>query len=187
MLRRRSHLYHFARALVSRFLERREAKSGGMATNIGVHFFDLLGICLAASSELAHLRDRERAAGYLDCGRARSGWFLSVDRRDLPQASADGRQLLTVDLDRAISSCCRSRSPAEGRAGRRTETSVSVRDRIRGIRQPVRVHADGRCSDEADQTDAPTDRKNAHRCWSRCLRIWPRRLSTKCDTSARAK
>ncbi len=68
-----------------------EAKSGGIATNIGVHFFDLLVHLFGLPRQnIAHLHERERAAGYLECGRARIRWFLSVDRRDLPQASANG-------------------------------------------------------------------------------------------------
>jgi UDP-N-acetyl-2-amino-2-deoxyglucuronate dehydrogenase len=68
-----------------------EAKSGGIATNIGVHLFDLLVHLFGAPRRnVAHLRERERAAGYLECGRAKVRWFLSVDRADIPQASADG-------------------------------------------------------------------------------------------------
>ena len=78
-----------------------EAKSGGIATNIGVHFFDLLVHLFGLPGQsIAHLHERERAAGYLECGRARIRWFLSVDRRDLPQASADGRtthRSITID------------------------------------------------------------------------------------------
>ncbi len=62
-----------------------EPKSGGIATNIGVHFFDMLTFVFGpAQRNIVHLRDRERAAGYLECGRARIRWFLSVDRKDLP-------------------------------------------------------------------------------------------------------
>jgi UDP-N-acetyl-2-amino-2-deoxyglucuronate dehydrogenase len=69
-----------------------EAKSGGIATNIGVHFFDLLVHLFGPPQQnVAHLRERERAAGYLECGRAQIRWFLSVDRRDIPQGCADGR------------------------------------------------------------------------------------------------
>jgi UDP-N-acetyl-2-amino-2-deoxyglucuronate dehydrogenase len=64
-----------------------EAKSGGVATNIGVHLFDMLTYVFGpARRNVMHLRERERAAGYLECGRARISWFLSVDRADLPPA-----------------------------------------------------------------------------------------------------
>jgi UDP-N-acetyl-2-amino-2-deoxyglucuronate dehydrogenase len=62
-----------------------DAKSGGIATNIGVHFFDMLSYVFGrVGKNIIHLRDRERAAGYLECGRAKIRWFLSVDARDLP-------------------------------------------------------------------------------------------------------
>ena len=62
-----------------------ENKSGGVATNIGVHFFDMLiHIFGLPSTSVAHLRDPYRAAGFLDCRRASIRWFLSVDKGDLP-------------------------------------------------------------------------------------------------------
>ena len=62
-----------------------EPKSGGIATNIGVHLFDMLIYVFGpAQRNIVHLREKERAAGYLECGRARIRWFLSVDRNDLP-------------------------------------------------------------------------------------------------------
>jgi UDP-N-acetyl-2-amino-2-deoxyglucuronate dehydrogenase len=80
-----------------------DAKSGGVATNIGVHFFDLLAHLFGPMQKnVAHLRERERAAGYLECGRAKVRWFLSVDQRDVPQALADGKttyRSITVDGD----------------------------------------------------------------------------------------
>lgn len=60
-------------------------KSGGLATNIGVHFFDMLSFVFGpASRNEAHLREAERAAGSLECERADVSWFLSLDRNDLP-------------------------------------------------------------------------------------------------------
>jgi UDP-N-acetyl-2-amino-2-deoxyglucuronate dehydrogenase len=62
-----------------------DAKSGGVATNIGVHFFDMLSFVFGGvSRNEAHLREEERAAGSLECERADVSWFLSVDRNDLP-------------------------------------------------------------------------------------------------------
>jgi UDP-N-acetyl-2-amino-2-deoxyglucuronate dehydrogenase len=62
-----------------------DAKSGGVATNIGVHFFDMLSFVFGpVSRNEAHLRDDEHAAGSLECERADVSWFLSVDRNDLP-------------------------------------------------------------------------------------------------------
>lgn len=62
-----------------------EDKSGGVATNIGVHFFDMLSFVFGpATRNEAHLREPERAAGSLECERADVSWFLSIDRNDLP-------------------------------------------------------------------------------------------------------
>lgn len=66
-------------------------KSGGIATNIGVHFFDMLhwifgGVC----ENNLHYIDSERASGYLEFERAKVKWFLSIDSNDLP-LEAKGR------------------------------------------------------------------------------------------------
>lgn len=62
-----------------------DSKSGGVATNIGVHFFDMLGFVFGAVKRSeAHLREASRAAGFLECERADVSWFLSVDSADLP-------------------------------------------------------------------------------------------------------
>jgi len=69
-----------------------DAKSGGIATNIGVHLFDLLVYLFGpVQLSVAHLRDPERAAGYLECGRAKVRWFLSVDKGDIPEALRNGK------------------------------------------------------------------------------------------------
>jgi UDP-N-acetyl-2-amino-2-deoxyglucuronate dehydrogenase len=60
-------------------------KSGGIATNIGVHLFDLL---LWLFGPVGNLRvyhsDSSRMSGFMELERARVRWFLSVDPRDLP-------------------------------------------------------------------------------------------------------
>ena len=62
-------------------------KSGGIATNIGVHFFDMLTWIFGGVREnIVHLLQPDRAAGYLALDRARVRWFLSVDPKDLPPA-----------------------------------------------------------------------------------------------------
>lgn len=78
-----------------------DAKSGGVATNIGVHFFDMLSFVFGAvTRNEAHLREPERAAGFLECANADVSWFLSVDRNDLP-ADVQGKKTtfrsITVD------------------------------------------------------------------------------------------
>lgn len=62
-----------------------ESKSGGIATNIGIHFFDMLSwIFGAVKQNTVHLYEADKAAGWLELERARVRWFLSVDRNDLP-------------------------------------------------------------------------------------------------------
>jgi len=64
-------------------------KSGGIAMNIGVHFFDmLLWIFGGVKKNIVHCHDTLRAAGLLELERARVRWFLSVDRNDLPGEKA---------------------------------------------------------------------------------------------------
>ncbi|HEX8297832.1 MAG TPA: Gfo/Idh/MocA family oxidoreductase [Rubricoccaceae bacterium] len=63
-------------------------KSGGVATNIGVHFFDLLQWLFGEASDVAvHLSDAERAAGTLVLPRADVQWFMSLDAADLPETA----------------------------------------------------------------------------------------------------
>ena len=78
-----------------------DSKSGGVATNIGVHFFDMLGFVFGkVLANHAHLKTPERAAGFIECERADVSWFLSVDRSDLPE-SVQGKKTtyrsITVD------------------------------------------------------------------------------------------
>lgn len=62
-------------------------KSGGIATNIGVHFFDMLYFLFGElQSSIVHLTSDTRAAGYLEFERARVRWFLSIDVDDVPEA-----------------------------------------------------------------------------------------------------
>jgi UDP-N-acetyl-2-amino-2-deoxyglucuronate dehydrogenase len=62
------------------------SKSGGLATNIGVHFFDMLTYIFGMPKEQhAHLREPERAAGFLSFEKADIKWFLSVNKNDLPE------------------------------------------------------------------------------------------------------
>jgi UDP-N-acetyl-2-amino-2-deoxyglucuronate dehydrogenase len=64
-----------------------DKKSGGIATNIGVHFFDMLTHVFGpVKQNVAHHRAMDCAAGYLELERARVRWFLSINRRDLPPA-----------------------------------------------------------------------------------------------------
>jgi len=63
-----------------------EEKSGGLAMNIGIHFFDLLMWYFGnvEFSEVHHIAD-DKMAGYLELEWARVSWILSIDRTDLPE------------------------------------------------------------------------------------------------------
>lgn len=77
-----------------------EAKSGGVATNVGVHFFDLLVYIFGpVRRSIVHLRTAERAAGYIECGRARVRWFLSVDHRDLQPSTGATTTCRSITVD----------------------------------------------------------------------------------------
>jgi len=67
-------------------------KSGGIATNIGVHFFDMLTWVFGpVKQNVVHLHEPTRAAGYLELERGRVRWFLSLDRSDLPKEPEPGK------------------------------------------------------------------------------------------------
>jgi len=62
-----------------------DERSGGIVTNIGIHFFDLLLWLFGAAGPCeVHLREPRRMAGYLELERARVRWFLSAEAADLP-------------------------------------------------------------------------------------------------------
>jgi UDP-N-acetyl-2-amino-2-deoxyglucuronate dehydrogenase len=61
------------------------AKSGGVATNIGIHFFDMLQwIFGEVQYSIVHVSEYNKTAGLLELKKARVRWFLSLDRDDLP-------------------------------------------------------------------------------------------------------
>ncbi len=61
-------------------------KSGGIATNIGVHFFDMLTwIFGSVKQNIVHISRDDKASGYLDLEKARVKWYLSVDYDDIPE------------------------------------------------------------------------------------------------------
>ncbi len=60
-------------------------KSGGIATNIGVHFYDMLHFVFGGLQEnIVHYTSDTKAAGYLEYEHARVRWFLSIDVTDVP-------------------------------------------------------------------------------------------------------
>jgi UDP-N-acetyl-2-amino-2-deoxyglucuronate dehydrogenase len=77
-------------------------KSGGIATNIGVHFFDLLMWLFGSVTGIkVYHSDNKRMSGFIELERARVRWFLSVEKEDLPAATkANGKttyRSITVD------------------------------------------------------------------------------------------
>jgi len=69
------------------------SKSGGIATNIGVHFFDMLTwIFGGVKKNVVHLNNHDRASGYLDLENARIRWFLSINSETLPEDIAQKGQ-----------------------------------------------------------------------------------------------
>ena len=68
-------------------------KSGGIATNIGIHFFDMITWIFGNVVEnRVHIYEPERAAGFLQLERARVRWFLSLDSNDLPPSATEKGQ-----------------------------------------------------------------------------------------------
>lgn len=69
-------------------------KSGGVATNIGIHLFDMITWIFGNVKEnIVHLYTPTKAAGFLQLEKARVRWFLSVDAEDLPnEATENGKR-----------------------------------------------------------------------------------------------
>ncbi len=70
-----------------------EEKSGGIATNIGVHFFDMLSwIFGEVKLNIVHLFQPNKASGFLQLEKARVRWFLSIDYNDNPKEVKEKNQ-----------------------------------------------------------------------------------------------
>jgi UDP-N-acetyl-2-amino-2-deoxyglucuronate dehydrogenase len=68
-------------------------KSGGISTNIGVHFYDMLTWIFGDVKEsIVHEHGTHRAAGFLQLEKARVRWILSVDENDLPKSVLESGQ-----------------------------------------------------------------------------------------------
>ena len=71
-----------------------DKKSGGIATNIGVHFYDMLHFIFGdIQHNEVHFKDQRTASGYLIYQRARVRWFLSIDANNLPDNAVQGEKL----------------------------------------------------------------------------------------------
>jgi UDP-N-acetyl-2-amino-2-deoxyglucuronate dehydrogenase len=63
-----------------------QEKSGGVATNIGVHFFDMLSWIFGKVVDMHVTESKpEKVSGYLELEKARVKWFLSLDAQDIPK------------------------------------------------------------------------------------------------------
>lgn len=77
-------------------------KSGGIATNIGVHFYDMLQwIFGPVKRNIVHVMSFDRVAGYLELERARVRYFLSINAECLPENAVQGekRTYRTINID----------------------------------------------------------------------------------------
>lgn len=77
-------------------------KSGGIATNIGVHFFDMLHFIFGRlQNSQVHVVSETKAGGYLEYENARVRWFLSVDINDVPDEirAAGQRTYRSITVD----------------------------------------------------------------------------------------
>ena len=77
-----------------------ESRSGGMATNIGIHFFDLLLWLFGdLDDHEVHVSGPTRMSGAMRLQRADVQWFLSLDQRDLPEGAGRTHREISVDGD----------------------------------------------------------------------------------------
>lgn len=78
------------------------SKSGGMATNIGIHFFDMLQWIFGyVQKNILHVQEKDVAAGFMQFQRARVRWFLSINDNMLPKAvkEAGKRTYRSITVD----------------------------------------------------------------------------------------
>lgn len=78
------------------------SKSGGIATNIGVHFYDMLTWVFGeVLTNQVHINSHDRAAGYLELEKARVRWFLSINAETLPESikKKGGRTFRSLSME----------------------------------------------------------------------------------------
>lgn len=77
-------------------------KAGGLATNIGIHFFDMLTWIFGKPEKVeVHLKKKKKIGGYLELENADVRWFLSIDKSDisLTKAATDERTYRSLEID----------------------------------------------------------------------------------------
>ena len=124
-------------------------KSGGIATNIGVHFFDMLIWVFGDVVEnKIEYHEKTRAAGFLKLKRANVRWQLSIDENDLPEeaVSADKRTFRSTLIDGKSfefsdgftdlhTVCYKKILSGEGFGIRETKKAIEVVHQIRNSKQ----------------------------------------------------
>jgi UDP-N-acetyl-2-amino-2-deoxyglucuronate dehydrogenase len=79
-----------------------DRKSGGIATNIGVHFYDMLQwVFGSVKKNIVHISSHDRVVGYLELEQARVRYFLSINTANLPPNAVQGekRTFRTIEID----------------------------------------------------------------------------------------
>ncbi|OEG74541.1 oxidoreductase [Shewanella colwelliana] len=77
-----------------------DEKSGGIATNIGVHFYDMLHFIFGdVLHNEVHYRSETTSCGYLEFKRAKVKWFLSIDSKNLPEDAVVGEKTTYRSID----------------------------------------------------------------------------------------
>jgi len=73
-------------------------KSGGVATNIGVHFYDMLQWVFGpVKKSVVHISSHDRVAGYLELRQARVRYFLSINGDHVPEGHSGSYRSITVN------------------------------------------------------------------------------------------
>lgn len=77
-----------------------EEKSGGIGTNIGIHFFDLLMWLFGSPSFVElHVKEHNRMGGFIELPGAEVEWFLSLENEDLPESAIESRTFRSITVD----------------------------------------------------------------------------------------
>lgn len=77
-----------------------EEKSGGVVSNIGIHFFDMLSFVFGdIQSNFVHLYEKSKASGFLELKNAEVSWYLSVDAKDLDVLSKERKPFRSLKID----------------------------------------------------------------------------------------
>ncbi len=70
-----------------------DRKSGGIATNIGVHFYDMLSWIFGdVKQNIVHVKSHDRVSGFLELEKARVRYFLSINSEHLPENAVQGEK-----------------------------------------------------------------------------------------------